>query len=401
MEQTTLTVSVSQVNHYIRRVLEHNGYLKDIYIQGELSNCKGHPSGHIYLTLKDENSQLRAVMFREYASRLRFVPEDGMRVRARGRISVYEAGGSYQLYVESLEPDGEGALFAAFEALKKKLEAEGLFDPVYKKPLPAYPQVVSVVTASSGAAVRDIINVLGRRYPLAEVKVFPVTVQGDGSAEEIANAIRVLNRENIGDVMIVGRGGGPIEDLWSFNVEIVARAIFESKIPIISAVGHEVDFTIADFVADMRAPTPSAAAELAVPDINELKNRITALSNKAKSNLNFSLQRTRTRFERLANSPALTDFAGDLSEKRRMVDGLYEDSLRALNLYLERQKNRFCQAAGKLDALSPLSALARGYAYADLPDGTAIRSKKQLKAGQPFTLHLSDGKTLCRAEEER
>lgn len=401
MEQELLTVSVSQVNHYIRRVIEHNGYLKDICIQGELSNCKGHPSGHMYLTLKDETSQLRAVMFREYASRLRFRPEDGMRVRARGRISVYEPGGVYQLYIESMEPDGEGALFAAFTALKKRLESEGLFDPAYKKPLPAFPRVVSVVTASSGAAVRDIINVLGRRYPLAEVKLFPVTVQGDGAAAEIANAIRTLNRENIGDVMIVGRGGGSIEDLWSFNEEIVARAIFESKIPVISAVGHETDFTIADFVADMRAPTPSAAAELAVPDIGELSARILALSNKANARLSLLLQRARSRFERLSGSPALADFASGLAEKRQMVDGLYEDSYRALKLYLERQENRFHQAVGKLDALSPLSALSRGYAYADLPDGTAIRSKKQLTSGQQFTLHLSDGNALCRAEEER
>ena len=401
MEQELLTVSVSQVNHYIRRVIEHNSYLKDICILGELSNCKGHPSGHMYLTLKDEGSQLRAVMFRENASRLRFKPEDGMRVRVRGRISVYEPGGVYQLYIDSLEPDGEGALFAAFTALKKKLESEGLFDPVYKKPLPAFPEVISVVTASSGAAVRDIINVLGRRYPLAEVKLFPVTVQGDGSAEEIANAIRTLNREHIGDVMIVGRGGGSIEDLWSFNEEIVARAIFESEIPVISAVGHETDFTIADFVADMRAPTPSAAAELAVPDIGDLKLRINALSNKAKSELLYALQRARSRFERLAKSPALRDFAGELSEKRQQVDGLYEDSYRALSIYLERQKNRFYQAAGKLDALSPLAALSRGYAYADLPDGTAIRSKEQLPAGEQFILHLADGNKLCRAEDER
>ena len=284
MEQEILTVSVSQLNHYVKRVLEHNGYLKDICIQGEISNFKHHPSGHLYLSLKDEASVLRAVMFRTAASALRFLPENGMKVIARGRITVYEPGGVYQLYIESMEPDGEGALYQAFLRLKEKLDKEGLFDSALKKPIPSYPSVISVVTAASGAAVRDIINVLGRRYPLASVKIFPVSVQGEGAAQEIADAIHFLNEKTIGDVMIVGRGGGSIEDLWAFNEEIVARAIFQSKIPIISAVGHETDFTIADFVADLRAPTPSAAAELATPSSEDVINLIENFRNRRFAN---------------------------------------------------------------------------------------------------------------------
>ena len=398
MEQEVMTVSVSQLNHYICRVIEHNSYLKDICIKGEISNFKRHPSGHIYLTLKDETSTLRTVMFRSAASTLRFEPEDGMRVIARGRISVYEAGGVYQHGFESMEPDGEGALYLAYEKLKKTLEAEGLFDPAFKKPLPAYPQTVSVVTASSGAAVRDILNILKRRYPIAQVKLFPVMVQGEGSAQQIADAIRLLNENQIGDVIIVGRGGGSIEDLWSFNEEIVARAIFASKIPVISAVGHETDFTIADFVADMRAPTPSAAAELAVPDMAELAQKIAGTKTTLLAEMRHALLLAQKALDNLSKHPAMTSFASRIAEKRLLTDQLVKDGQNALNRYLENYRHALSACAGKLDALSPLAALSRGYSYASLPDGSALRSVKQLANGDSFHLRFADGTANCTAE---
>ena len=398
MEPELLTVSVSQLNHYIHRVIEHNGYLKDICIQGELSNCKQHPSGHIYMTLKDDASLLRAVMFRSAAQGLRFLPQDGMKVLARGRISVYEPGGTYQLYVETLTPDGEGALYAAYEQLKKKLETEGLFDRVYKKPIPTFPKVVSVVTASSGAAVRDILNILSRRWPLAEVKLFPVFVQGDGAAQQIADAIATLNQHKIGDVIIVGRGGGSIEDLWAFNEEVVARAIFASKIPVISAVGHETDFTIADFVADLRAPTPSAAAELAVPDRQDLLSRVLSCHNGLTMSMGYLLQEKRTKAERLASHPALSGFVDTLNERRITVDELQKNSRRALDGLLEKKQIELAMQIGKLDALSPLAAFARGYAYAAFDDETPIHSVKQLPKGTAFSLRLKDGTANCHSD---
>ncbi len=399
MEQEVMTVSVSQVNHYIRRVIEHNGYLKDICIKGEISNCKRHPSGHIYLTLKDEGSVLRAVMFRSAATTLRFEPEDGMKVSARGRISVYEPGGAYQLYIETLEPDGEGALYAAFEKLKQKLEAEGLFDPAHKKPLPAYPETVCVVTAASGAAVRDILNVLGRRYPLAAVRVLPVLVQGEGAALQIAEAITLINKQNLGDVIITGRGGGSIEDLWAFNEECVARAIFASRIPVISAVGHETDFTIADFVADLRAPTPSAAAELAVPSAAELHQQLSAIKNGLFAEIEHSLLSRQKTLDAFKKSPALAGMRDKIAEKRVTLDYLQKNSTHAYAKLFDSLTYRLAACAGKLDALSPLSALSRGYAYASLADGTPLKSVYQCPPGTKFRLRLSDGETQCTTEE--
>ncbi len=395
MEQEIMTVTVSQVNHYIHRVIDHNGYLKDICIKGEISNCKRHPSGHIYLTLKDEGSVLRSVMFRAATTTLRFDPEDGMKVTARGRISVYEPGGVYQLYIESMEPDGEGALYAAFEKLKKKLEEEGLFDSRFKKPIPAFPETVCVVTASSGAAVRDILNVLGRRYPLAQVRGFPVAVQGENAAGEIAAAISLINERLLGDVIITGRGGGSIEDLWAFNEEIVARAIFKSSIPVISAVGHETDFTIADFVADLRAPTPSAAAELAVPSAPELSQRLLAQKNELLAEIRHGLLTRQKSLDYLKNHPALKGMPDEISEKRITVDHLQKNSAYAFAKLFDGLKHQLSSSAGKLDALSPLSALSRGYSYASLSDGTPLRSIKQATPGTIFSLRVSDGTANC------
>ncbi len=395
MEQEILTVSVSQVNHYIHRVIEHNGYLKDICIKGEISNYKHHPSGHIYLTLKDDSSTLRAVMFRSAANSLRFLPEDGMKVSARGRISVYEPGGTYQLYIESMEPDGEGALYAAYEKLKKKLEEEGLFDPGFKKPIPKYPSSVCVITASSGAAIRDILNVLGRRYPQVAVRVLPVFVQGEGSAQQIAAAIKLANEKRLGDVIITGRGGGSIEDLWSFNEEVVARAIFASEIPVISAVGHETDFTIADFVADLRAPTPSAAAELAVPSGVELTQFLHGQTAQLLSEIRYLLQGRQRNLDMLKKHPAFSGLPNSINEKRVTVDYLQKSASQAMNTCLERLSARLSAGVGKLDALSPLSALSRGYSYAVLSDGSPISSVKQLAPGTAFSLRVKDGLAEC------
>ncbi len=399
MEQQIMTVTVSQLNHYIHRVIDHNSYLKDICIKGEISNCKRHPSGHIYLTLKDEGSVLRSVMFRTATTTLRFDPEDGMKVTARGRISVYEPGGAYQLYIESMEPDGEGALYAAFEKLKRKLEEEGLFDSRFKKPLPPFPETVCVVTAASGAAIRDILNVLGRRYPLANIRVFPVAVQGEGAAQEIATAISLINEHNLGDVIITGRGGGSIEDLWAFNEEVVARAIFASSIPVISAVGHETDFTIADFVADLRAPTPSAAAELAVPSALELSQRLLAQKNELIAEMRHGLLSRQKSLDFLKNHPALRGMPDTIAEKRITVDHLQKSSSYAFSKLFDSLTHQLSACAGKLDALSPLSALSRGYAYASLDDGTPIRSTKQCTPGTAFSLRVSDGAARCVVSE--
>ena len=395
MEQEIMTVSVSQLNHYIRRVIEHNGYLKDICIKGEISNYKRHPSGHIYLTLKDETSVIRGVMFRSAATGLRFEPEDGMKICARGRISVYEPGGVYQLYIESMEADGEGALYVAYEKLKQKLESEGLFDASLKKPIPAFPETVCVVTASSGAAIQDILNVLGRRYPLATVRVLPVAVQGEGAAMQIARTITLINEKQLGDVIITGRGGGSIEDLWAFNEEIVARAIFASNIPVISAVGHETDFTIADFVSDLRAPTPSAAAELAVPSTMELKQRLGAFKNELIANIQQNLLRKQKNLDVLRNRPAFSGVPDMIAEKRITVDQLQKNSSHAFSKLFDSLSYRLSACAGKLDALSPLSALSRGYSYASLPNGTPLRSIGQCPPDTAFRLRLSDGEAEC------
>lgn len=397
MEQEILTVSVSEVNHYIRRVLDHNGYLKDICIKGEISNCKCHPSGHIYLTLKDDVSVLRAVMFRSAAASLRFVPEDGMKITARGRISVYEPGGSYQLYINSIEPDGEGALWQAYEKLKKRLEQEGLFDKAHKKTLPLYPQTVCLITAASGAAVRDMLHILKRRYPVAAVKLVPVAVQGAEAAPQIAEAIGLLNRHRIGDVILLGRGGGSIEDLWAFNEEIVARAIYHSAIPIISAVGHETDFTIADFAADLRAPTPSAAAELAVPSAAELSQRIRSLSASLTADFRHRLcllQNTLDALQTRCSAETVTDM---IAEKRMTTDALHKNAQHAFDILYESYHSRFALQAGRLNALSPLAALARGYSYAATPNGTPLTSVGQLAPQTAFVLHMQDGTADCTA----
>lgn len=383
--------TVSQINSYVKKILDHNIILNNVWIKGEISNFKHHYSGHLYITLKDEGAVLKAVMFRSSAQSLSFEPSDGMKVLARGRISVYEAGGSYQLYIEEMIPDGVGDLYIAYEKLKKQLEAEGLFSPEHKKPIPQFPKAVGVVTASTGAAVRDIINVITRRYPMAEIVLFPAQVQGTGAAESVVRAIEYFNASGGVDTLIVGRGGGSIEDLWAFNEEITARAIFASKIPVISAVGHETDFTIADFVADLRAPTPSAAAEIAVPSAIELRNRINTDRNRISRNIAGRIEGSRLLLKRFKmRTPQ--DRINDCNLK---LDGLVKRMDASFKMKSMHLKRALGETASKLDALSPLQTLARGYAIPTDDDGNVIRSASEMKSGMEFTLRMKDGNTNC------
>ncbi|MEE0944311.1 MAG: exodeoxyribonuclease VII large subunit [Clostridia bacterium] len=383
------------MNGYIKKILDSNVILNDIWIKGEISNFKLHYSGHMYITLKDEGGVLKAVMFKSAASKLAFMPEDGMMVLARGRIAVYEQGGSYQLYINEMTPDGVGDLYVAFEQMKKNLEKEGLFDNKYKKPIPQYPECVGVITAATGAAVRDIINVITRRYPYAKILLYPSLVQGAGASESVATGIELFNKLKCADVLIVGRGGGSIEDLWAFNEERTARAIFASEIPIISAVGHETDFTIADFVADLRAPTPSAAAELAVPSQTELLSAIATGRVRMNNHMTRLTENLRLRLSRLeARSPLER-----LDILRQRVDDYVKTSESCIDRMMLSNRKRLSELAAKLDALSPLKVMARGFSLATDEDGHIIRSADELKAGDKFTLRLSDGKARCSVDE--
>ncbi len=383
--------TVSQINGYIKKLLDHNQILNQIWIKGEISNFKHHYSGHMYITLKDEGGVLKAVMFKSAAGTLTFEPKDGMRVLARGRISVYEAGGAYQLYIEEMIPDGVGELYIAYEQLKKKLENEGLFDAAHKKPIPKFPETVGVVTAATGAAVRDIINVISRRYPYAEIIISPAQVQGDKASESIARAIRYFNRNNLADVLIVGRGGGSIEDLWAFNEENTARAIYESRIPIISAVGHETDFTIADWVADLRAPTPSAAAEIAVPSQIELKSQIAGFQTRLYSAMAKGIELKRMRLSRAV----MRDPRERFGDEQQRIDHLTKRLEQSYRISEMNCKKRLSQLCAKLDTLSPLSVMARGYAIPMEEDGTVIKSARSLVSGKEFSLRLYDGEREC------
>lgn len=388
----TRVVTVGQLNEYIKKVLDHQPVLGDLWVKGEISNFKRHVSGHLYITLKDESGVLKAVMFRSAAQSLKFFPEDGMKVLARGRVSVYEAGGAYQLYIQEMTPDGVGALYIAYEQLKKRLEEEGLFSEEHKKTIPKYPQTVGVITAPDGAAVRDMIHVITRRYPLAEILLYPSLVQGAGAAENLVRGIRYMNRYHLCDTLIIGRGGGSIEDLWAFNEEPVARAIYESEIPVISAVGHETDFTIADFVADLRAPTPSAAAEIAVPERLELINRIQLLRRGMEQAVLKEIEQKQTVLKRFR----LRSPEDRIAERYLKLDYCLKNLQNAQEKIIKEQQTRFSNACAKLDALSPLRVLARGYSVAETEDGSVIKSAKTLRKNMKFKLKLQDGERWCR-----
>ena len=384
-------LSVTQVNEYIQGKMNADPLLSQVAVRGEISNYKCYPSGHHYFTLKDQESALKCVMFKGNAFSLRFRPESGMKVIALGRISVYPRDGQYQLYVSSMAVDGIGDLYAAFEELKKKLAGKGLFDPEHKKPIPQYPGTIGVVTSSAGAAVHDILRILRKRYPLCAVRPLPVRVQGAEAPEEIAGAIRYVNQYRLADLLIVGRGGGSIEDLWAFNDERVAYAIYESEIPIISAVGHEPDVTIADYVADLRAATPSNGAELAVPDRESLMQNLDALNAAMGAALNRQLKLCTQRLDALAASPALRSPTGYLDQKQKDLT-LLQNRLSASQERLLAQRNqRFVGCVAKLDAMSPLKVLSRGYAMAQGEDGRVLRSVSQTEPGQKITVRFSDG----------
>ncbi|MBR5809249.1 MAG: exodeoxyribonuclease VII large subunit [Clostridia bacterium] len=390
-----IMATVSQLNAYMKRVVDGQTALNDIWIKGEISNFKDHYSGHLYITLKDDGGVLKAVMFKAAAASLTFKPEDGMKVIARGRIGVYEQSGTYQLYISEMTPDGLGELYVAYEQLKKKLGEEGLFDDDKKKPIPKYPEKVGVITAATGAAVRDIINVITRRYPYCEIIIYPAQVQGAGAKESIVAGIEYFNEKERCDTLIVGRGGGSIEDLWAFNEEIVARAIFNSEIPIISAVGHETDFTIADFVADLRAPTPSAAAEVAVPSQLELLSKISTMKTRMQQAVINGLKNKRLVIEKLSmRSPK-----NRIDDLRQKNDNLLKQAEKSFLLTFEGKKKELAKYLAKLDALSPLGVMARGYAIATEEDGTVIRTISKMSPGKEFSLRLADGECQCEVKE--
>lgn len=390
-----LIATVSQLNAYMKRLVEGQNALGDIWIKGEISNFKEHYSGHLYITLKDDGGVLKAVMFKSAASSLTFKPDDGMRVLARGRIGVYEQSGTYQLYINEMTPDGVGELYIAYEKLKKRLAEEGLFDESRKKPIPKYPEKVGVVTATTGAAVRDIINVIIRRFPYCEIIIYPSLVQGAGARENIVQAIEYFNEHNLCDTLIVGRGGGSIEDLWAFNEEEVARAIYASKIPIISAVGHETDFTIADFVADLRAPTPSAAAEIAVPSQLELSALIAGMSGRIKTaEINY-IKKLRLYGEKLKpKSPQ-----NMIDDMRQKCDNMLHQAEKSFRLTAAEKRKIMSELCGKLDAMSPLAVLKRGYAIAEDDEKGIAKKIRDLPIGKLFKLTLSDGSRRCEVKE--
>lgn len=391
-------ITVSQVNTYIKALLDESQPLKNIFVVGEISNFLHYfRSGHMYFTLKDERSQLKAVMFCSFAERLRFKPEDGMRVICRGRISAYEKDGVYQLYVEDMQPDGIGALNLAYEQLKDKLSKEGLFDEQYKKPIPKYPSKIGVATSDMGAAVEDIKNITKRRYPVCELVIVPTQVQGIQAAPDIVKSLKILDSFDDIDLIIVGRGGGSIEDIWAFNTEEVARAVFECKKPVISAVGHETDFTICDFVSDLRAPTPSAAAELAVPDMSVIFN---FLDNMDKTLNSILKQRVEKEYQRLDTfqSVIFTEPSKKFYDRKNSLECICDRLQSVFSKNIENKANMLSSAAEKLNALSPLATIARGYCVAD-KDGVIVKNASELKKDDKITLTFSDGNVDCRVFE--
>ena len=395
-------LSITQLNEYIRGRMDSDPLLAQVAVRGEISNYKLYPSGHHYFTLKDEGSALRCVMFKGNAMRLRFRPENGMKIIAMGKVSVYPRDGAYQLYCTAMTMDGVGDLYAAFEQLKKKLAAQGLFDPAHKKPLPKYPGTIGIITSSAGAAVHDMLRILRKRYPLSRVRLLPVRVQGAEAPGEIAAAIGYANHYHLADLLIVGRGGGSIEDLWAFNDEQVAYAIYHSEIPVISAVGHEPDVTISDYVADLRAATPSNAAELAVPDQDALRQSLDAMSNAMASSLNRQVKAARQHLMVLSASKALQSPTGYLEQRNQSVELLKNRLIAAQNQNITRAKQRYIAQISKLEAMSPLKVLTRGYSMVQTERGEVVRSVSQVSLGERIRVRLSDGTlsaTVMKKEE--
>ena len=397
-------LTITQLNEYIRSRMDADPFLSGIAVRGEISNYKLYPSGHHYFTLKDEGAALKCVMFKSSAQRLRFCPENGMKIIAMGKVSVYPRDGVYQLSCTALAMDGVGDLYAAFEQLKGKLAKEGLFDPAHKKALPRFPGTIGIITSSAGAAVHDMLRILRKRYPLTNVRLLPVRVQGAEAPGEIAAAIRYANRYTLADLLIVGRGGGSIEDLWAFNDERVAYAIYESAIPVISAVGHEPDVTISDYVADLRAATPSNAAELAVPDQQALRQTLDSFSTVMANALSRQIKASRQHLKVLSESQSLKSPTGYLEQRRKNLQLLRNRMISAQNASLSKSKQRYIANTSKLDAMSPLKVLTRGYSMAQTEDGTLLRSVSQVELGQRISVSLSDGRisaTVMEREERK
>ncbi|MBQ8303024.1 MAG: exodeoxyribonuclease VII large subunit [Clostridia bacterium] len=390
--------SVSDLNNYIKNIFENNRTLTSVTVRGEISNFTNHRSGHLYFSLKDSGGQIRAVMFKSRAVSLKFMPESGMKVVVHGSVTVYPRDGSYQIYVSLMQPDGIGALYLAYEQMKARLAEEGLFDDDHKMPIPALPQRIGIITSPTGAAIRDIINVTGRRFPLADIYLYPALVQGEGAEASLIKALDYLDQSRLCDVIIIGRGGGSIEDLWAFNSEKLARRIYEANTPIISAVGHETDFTICDFVSDLRAPTPSAAAELAVPDSYELLMRVDSLSERASMGLVRLTSRARERLTSLAERANESAVTAKIAAKKESVERLYDKAEYIVRNMLNNKRENLAAIAARADALSPLSTLMRGYSIVE-HNGKVINKKSELKTDDEITLIMSDGRIKGRVTD--
>ena len=385
-------ITVTDLNKYIKNKIDGDEMLNNVLVKGEISNFKNHYTGHMYFTLKDENSLIKCVMFKSYTTHLSFMPKDGMKVMVLGSVAVFERDGIYQIYAKAMKEDGLGSLYTAYEELKKKLEQEGLFAESHKKKIPFMPKTIGVLTSNTGAVIRDIINVSTRRNPGVHIRLYPVPVQGPGAAEKIAEGIKFMNENKLADVLIIGRGGGSLEDLWPFNEEIVARAIYDSELPIISAVGHETDFTIADFVADLRAPTPSAAAELAVANIDDVRETLKLYNNRYKVALKKKIELMRLSYEKCMARPAYKNPTQKINEQYMVIDMKVKALQNSMMLKLKEAKTSFVKETAKLDSLSPLKTLTRGYSIVTKQEsGKVIKSVNDLNSGEKVNLRLSDG----------
>lgn len=390
MNYDAMAVSVTDLNIYIKEKIAGDEALNAVVVKGEISNFKNHYTGHLYFTLKDDKSLIKCIMFKSYADRLNFMPKDGMKVMVFGSVSVFERDGIYQIYVKAMKEDGKGDLYEAYEKLKADLEKEGLFDESHKKKIPLKPNIIGVLTSQTGSVIRDIINVSTRRNPNTYIRLLPVPVQGPGAAEEIARGIKLMNEKELADVLIIGRGGGSLEDLWPFNEEIVARAIYDSKIPVISAVGHETDFTIADFVADLRAPTPSAAAELANPDIYELKEKINTYKQRSRLSLKKKVEVMRLRFDKIIASQVFKDPYKKINEYSQLLDKYIKSLETSVKNFHNKAKILFTEKVARLDTLSPLKTLSRGYSITQ-KDGRIVKSKNELNKNDEVEIRFVDG----------
>lgn len=384
-------ITVTDLNKYIKNKIDGDEMLNNVLVKGEISNFKNHYTGHMYFTLKDESSLIKCVMFKSYTTHLSFMPKDGIKVMVLGSVAVFERDGVYQIYAKAMKEDGLGSLYTAYEELKKKLEQEGLFEEAHKKKIPFMPKTIGVLTSNTGAVIRDIINVSTRRNPGVHIRLYPVPVQGPGAAEKIAEGIKFMNENKLADVLIIGRGGGSLEDLWPFNEEIVARAIYDSELPIISAVGHETDFTIADFVADLRAPTPSAAAELAVANIDDVRETLKLYNNRYKVALKKKIELMRLSYEKCMARPAYKNPTQKINEQYMVIDMKVKALQNNMMLKLKEAKTSFVKETAKLDSLSPLKTLTRGYSIVTEQDGKIIKSVNDLNSGEKVNLRLSDG----------